>query len=454
MDANHLTVSEINFELLSRQIIPARNEQLQRAQLRAILVNELETANKKFVQPFEFNVNVEEIKTSIAELETIVGDETKTPSLKDCARVQSRIIHLNGRLALLLKSSADKEEKDVVGSLSSDVLAMQGLLLSRVELNDFSPVLSSTVNSVESTSTSAKSIPVYKWNLQFSGLNSKESLMSFLEKVEDLREARSLTEHQLFTSAHDLFSGFALQWYRNVKSEVSSWKELVKCLKRDFLPYEYELDLQNEIRNRTQGVNENVIVFIVAIESLYNRLDQKPTEKEIVRQIIRNLNHFFSQHLALREITSLSSLKETCRQIQELKVKIEKYKPPPQKRSGLLEPDLACLSLDELPVVSRVTAISESRSKRRNCWNCHSEFHTYATCTAPRNTFCYGCGKPGVYKPSCSKCSPVSTNTPINLHSENARHGGVNTGTLAMTNYHPRTVPSSSTRGRGRDRRQ
>lgn len=434
INANHLSIPEINFELLCRQVIPAKNDSLQRAQLRAILANEKEVASKKLVQPYDFDTNVSEIQNSISELQKIVADGS--PTHKDCLRVQSRIAHLNARLALLAKTATDKEQKDVVAGFLSDVLAVQGMILSHVEeLSDFTPILSSTVESDASATRSLpKAIPVYKWGIKFSGQDARESVMSFLEKVDDLRGARHLSERDLFVSSHDLFSGLALQWHRNIKSEVGSWKELVKCLKRDFLPFDYEFDLLNEIRNRTQGANENVCVYIVAMEALFKRLDKQTDDADIVRQIVRNLNPFFSQHLALQNITELPKLKDTCRQIQDLKLRAEKYKPPPQKRAGLLEPDLACVSLNESTFSSQISAFSNMGSKvggRGLCWNCNGSGHAFNTCTGPRKVFCYGCGESGVYKSQCRKCSPASAdqhNSRNFVSSGNGRRGSRDTG--------------------------
>ncbi|XP_032309157.1 uncharacterized protein LOC116655405 [Drosophila ananassae] len=38
------------------------------------------------------------------------------------------------------------------------------------------------------------------------------------------------------------------------------------------------------------------------------------------------------------------------------------------------------------------------------CWNCRKEGHRYHDCAGKRKVFCFGCGAPNVYKPSCPKC--------------------------------------------------
>jgi Retrotransposon gag protein len=229
--------------------------------------------------------------------------------------------------------------------------------------------------------------------------------MAFLERVKELKEARHVGEVELFSSAIDLFTGPALLWYRNIKHHVNSWNELVKCLKREFLPVDYEEDLKAEIRARTQGINENVLFYIIAVEALFNRLSSPPDEIEIIKQLCRNLNPYFSEKLVLSEIKSLEDFKDKCRTIQELKVRTSRYHPPPSRKQQLLEPDLACLTLSDestmtsVPVSGTCFAVSSV-----TCWNCLQSGHTHRQCTSPKTIFCYACGTTGEYSSSCFNC--------------------------------------------------
>ncbi|KAK4881420.1 hypothetical protein RN001_004739 [Aquatica leii] len=92
---------------------------------------------------------------------------------------------------------------------------------------------------------------------------------------------------------------------------------------------------------RTQGPHEDVFFYIMSVEALYRRLETQPSESEIIDQILRNLNPYFSERVSLHDVDTLDRLKELCRKVQDVKSRIDKYHPPPQKRSVLLEPDLA-----------------------------------------------------------------------------------------------------------------
>nr|CAH7731063.1 unnamed protein product [Callosobruchus chinensis] len=70
-----------------------------------------------------------------------------------------------------------------------------------------------------------------------------------------------------------------------------TWDELVVKLKQDFLPYDYEVDLWDEIRNRTQGSLERVVMFVAVMENLFNKLgSNKPSETAITQSELKETN--------------------------------------------------------------------------------------------------------------------------------------------------------------------
>lgn len=78
-----------------------------------------------------------------------------------------------------------------------------------------SPRNQSTNPAVNNTSfvASGHSVPVYKWQLKFSG-QPTESFNAFLEEVEEHCQSRNVDRDQLFASARDLFTGDALRMYK------------------------------------------------------------------------------------------------------------------------------------------------------------------------------------------------------------------------------------------------
>lgn len=413
MEPNDLKTPEICFELLSRGIEPKANQTLRRAQLRGVLARERTGHIFPFPSTFTFSNEAKEIEVTLNELLSMSSvEENIVLSGLELRRLESRLNHVQRRCSLL--SPIDDLEKEKLTHFDSLLLIISGFL---IELKDNSlptPGASSTFHSPTPLNASLpltcnKPVPIHKWGIKFSGQSSKGSVMSFLEKVNDLCDARHISKEELFTSAIDLFEDTALLWFRNVKREVRTWPELVHCLKRDFLPVDYEDDLWNEIRSRTQGPSENVLIYIISVEAMFSRLSTRPPELEIIRQIRRNLNPYFAEKLVLTESQSLRHLKDVCRSVQELKTRTEKYQPPPVKKLGLLEPDLACLSLSDSPSITKsgaqvIDSSSNPTLSAIMCWNCHCTGHSHRECVAPKTIFCYKCGTPGNYSSSCASC--------------------------------------------------
>ncbi|KAK9703914.1 hypothetical protein QE152_g29018 [Popillia japonica] len=156
----------------------------------------------------------------------------------------------------------------------------------------------------QSTST-VKPILPYKWGLSFTGSSSQEPVISFLEKVESLRVSRGVSKPDFFISAGDLFKAQASTWYNINRSRFSDWDDLVEKLRQDFLPYNYDDDLLEEVNHQTQGHNEKSALFLCAMEGRY-RLSKKLEEQIIVNKIRRNLLPQYIAQLALHEINTIA----------------------------------------------------------------------------------------------------------------------------------------------------
>lgn len=264
-------------------------------------------------------------------------------------------------------------------------------------------------------------VDVSRWRIQFDG---NSSVTNFLERLEEIRLSRGVSKNQLLRSAPELFCKEALIWFRT--RQFSSWDQLVEQLKIDFLPYDYEYELMEEIRGRTQGAKEKVITFVSAMENLFNKLgSSRPTEEERVRMIRRNLLPYLQNQLALHQVTNISDLIQLCKAIEETVVRTQKFVPPSTNYRQLLEPGLAyhksagpsfdfgynCSEVASKPETKVATVESTSKEVvkekevRAKCWNCNETGHRFRQCTKSRKTFCFRCGQQNTIASSCSHCA-------------------------------------------------
>lgn len=269
-------------------------------------------------------------------------------------------------------------------------------------------------------------VPVYKWNIVFDGLSN---VNDFLERLEEIRMSRGVSEDQLLRSAPELFSKSALIWYRSVRHSFHTWDALVEQLKRTFLPYDYEYDLREEINRRSQGSEEKIAIYVSVMEGLFSRLSQKPDEMERVRMIRRNLLPTYQRALAFHSITSISDLINLGSKWEEANNRASRFKPPPLNQSHLIGPDLTYQphsdgrgrssqtsrfyelqshNCDEIVQSTQNQAnltSSNSGCRTVKCFNCDSYGHIYKQCPQPLRKRCFNCQTPNCTTKSCKKCN-------------------------------------------------
>lgn len=260
---------------------------------------------------------------------------------------------------------------------------------------------------------------INKWNVHFEG---HSGVSSFLERIEELRIARGLTRNHLFIAAVELFKGDALIWYRSVRPNLRDWDDLVGKLRNAFLPCDYENSLWEEIRSRTQGAEERVVIFIAAIENLFNRLPNKPSEISRILIIRRNLLPAIQTQLALENYYTIEELSRSARLIEDAKLVSARYRPPPTQTNQILEPDLAyhrprvqrthAIETEANLNTSQVSATTENPVQRSEvkcqgptCYNCNQQGHIYTRCPQPLRIRCFKCQRPDVTSNNCPMCS-------------------------------------------------
>lgn len=451
MRVNYLTKEQIDYELLIRDIKTTKKDlHTKRKMLRKLLDKEALGHREYEYDLFDFDVEKDAINQTIEVIRGLIeqfeGPETDSGFI----RITTNLIHLMHRVNRIPIDSDDAEMLQYISNFKNEAKATCLELEALASENLQHPVVAETspanFNSTVMHNTSFfpnlvsqnsnKSVPVYKWDLKFSG-DKGSSLKSFLERVDELCASRNVSKTELFNSACDLFSHNALVYFRSVKNSVSDWDGLVEKLVTEFLPIDYDDQLWTEIRGRTQAKNESISMFVAIMETLFNRLNKPVAEKTRLKYIRKNiLPHFISQ-LALTSVESISELVNYCKKIEDANSIKNSYRPP--QNQCLLEPELAYKNITKsqpfsqqnvtLPyneskgkkpvnggkqyhkssrnvsvINNNQPSTSSSSSKTIVCYNCGLQNHSFKNCRAPRKRFCFKCGKQGETVKTCS-CS-------------------------------------------------
>lgn len=324
-------------------------------------------------------------------------------------RLQEELVRVrrqNAELTLRLADAAAAAAGADATNASQSQVDLELIRLRRMieELQTQASLNSSSRTS--STGRGLKGAQIYKWGIKYSGLKT-ENLFSFLEKVSDSAKAREVSDADLFTGAADLFGGVALVWYRSGlgRGQFTSWSELQKELKATFLPKDWEDLLLDEIRERLQGSNESIDIYVAVMTKMFARLDRPPTPQYQLRIIWKNLHSFYLNRIDLESLRDVDELLDKGRTLEYARQVAEARKAA--DRPTLIDEDLAAKPKKRFdPKVAAVETGAGETPPPRVCWNCRKEAdHQARDCPEPKTRHCYKCGRPDVLTRNCPKCS-------------------------------------------------
>lgn len=426
LEVNRLEKDELIYELKFRGFTDVLTVKDMRKTLRNYLKLENSKSDLKYPEyPFSFREDIEYISRKIRDIENLITDFNDSNSSSGYFKINSKLAHVFGRTQ---KSNATNDDEHATRSkLLVDLLGLESKLKSKarkfMKLSqqsdmpvDLSVAMSSSRIDSDTESSGSeeiindpvdhlshrifKSVNISKWNLiKFSGDNKTISLSAFLENVEELRISHGVTGKELFEAAHELFVGKALIWFRSVKNKVSDWSQLVNELRLQFQPPNFNEKLLSEIRNRTQGPNENMGMYIAVMTNMFNRLTIPVDESVRIKILMHNIAPFYQAQLGLTSINSVEQLLQLGRQLEARKDTIDSFTPPPRNKSSLMEPDLAYVYSDSM------SSNSVKIDSLTVCWNCRKSGHIARKCSQPKTRYCFKCGKPNCTVKTCSSCS-------------------------------------------------
>lgn len=434
LDCDRLNKDEISYELRVRGFVDVGNVQEMRSCLRKLL--KMEQTGETLTYP-QYNLKFEEerkiIGDKITEINQLIKDLNTLRNSGPCKNIETKIAHLLKRIDRMIakdddgqkeksmlftavfQSSSDLEERlkaleNANGSVLDASIAPPNSSDSEDEGASGVDVINRNLSVLSTTRPStAKSVPVMKWNISFSGEIKDMSVSAFLERIEELSIARHVSKEELFNSAIDLFKGKALIWYRANRRSFNDWETLAKEMKMQFQPHDYDEKLYDEIKERTQGSDEPIGIYLSAMSNLFNRLSIKIPEATKLKILLKNISPFFQLNLGLVEINSIDELKTMCMKLEARKSCIDNFKSPPRRKNDLLEPDLAYIS--NIPELSTPQTQPSNEIAAVKCWNCDKLGHRSANCEMPKRKHCYRCGAPNVTVRTCIKCSRVTENS-------------------------------------------
>lgn len=391
---------ELIHEVRIRDAVPAADVSALRIQIRS-LAKEVPSDS---IVSFEGKVSDELsiLNNKLTELSEL-SKASVSPNLKNLTRIQALAHHLFHRLTRLEPvTEADlSTHSELTSSLNKILRKLDNMFaIFKTSVTDVYEDPTPIVSPASATPTKRYQM-VSSLNLKYNG---SSCIRVFLQRLDELCASRGISEQLLLTSAAELFEGDVLCWYRSIRSEVTSWSELKQSLLAEYLPYDFDRRLMQEIRSRTQGPTENIVAYVAVMLNYFSRLSFEVSEKEKFDIVFQNIRPEYSVPLCTTVITSLKQLKELCRMLECGKNRTQTFVEPPKPSNGCLAPDLACKS-----VKPKVNAVASAEVKF--CARCRVDSHSLSECTSTA-IVCFRCGKQGFTAFKCPVCKPPTPISP------------------------------------------
>ncbi|XP_055537618.1 uncharacterized protein LOC129725612 isoform X2 [Wyeomyia smithii] len=164
---------------------------------------------------------------------------------------------------------------------------------------------------------SSKGRPVSDWRLRYDGADNGQSLMKFIKEVEFYAKSEKMSNKELFRSAIHLFGGPAKTWFMTgvENDDFTSWDQLKKELKREFLSPDHDHFCETRAINRKQGPRERFQDYYMDMQTLFNSLTKPITERKKFDIVYRNMRADYKGHVISKDIDNLADLKHFGRRL-------------------------------------------------------------------------------------------------------------------------------------------
>ncbi|XP_069365329.1 uncharacterized protein [Maniola hyperantus] len=272
---------------------------------------------------------------------------------------------------------------------------------------------------------------------------------AFLNDVKDYTSIKNFSTDRLLSQAPLFFTGKAKHWHRSVRDSVKTWDELAKLLLRDFSKMDYDYRLLAEIRSRTQGDTEDIVIYFAIMANYFSRLIKPLPEQDKLDILLHNIRPCYASVLAANadNINSVEKLRTLCTNYESIEGLTAKNRDPPRVTPNTLAPDLAFVPKfnqnsnknfnthksfgskynhnytkkyyttknENTTQTKSVNSIAEvSKPARLLCPRCRTNDHTLSQCKMERFPICFKCGKKGVKFPDCVDCLAIEKSNPKN----------------------------------------
>lgn len=162
----------------------------------------------------------------------------------------------------------------------------------------------------------------------------------YLAKCQDFLALHPLTDSEILATFRTVLHGTARDWWEVARTTVTAWHEFESSFLTAFLSEDYEDELAERVRIRTQGERESIRDFAFTYRALCKRWKPTLTESELVKMTLKNIKPYLASQLRGR-VTTVEDLVRLGQQLENYHLQQLQYNyrlSSKQGQSGLKDP--------------------------------------------------------------------------------------------------------------------
>ena len=246
---------------------------------------------------------------------------------------------------------------------------------------------------------------------RFDGKRDPSKVEEFISAISTFKLVENISDENAVNSMPMLLEGDAAEWWRGVKSNMSTFEDVVRMIREAFSPAKPAWRIFCEIYEGKQQFSEPTDSFIRKKRALFSRLDKNVAEEDQIDMVFGLLHARIRDRVFRHKIKSFDQLLADAREAEQNLAE----KSAPEKLGEIKSSKLAL----RCKFCKKPGHLEENCFRKRDALAKHVPADPLPIEVKP-SYVCYGCGHPGVVRskcPNCNKTKPSNTPTHVAFNS-------------------------------------
>ncbi|KAL1268569.1 hypothetical protein QQF64_033932 [Cirrhinus molitorella] len=127
---------------------------------------------------------------------------------------------------------------------------------------------------------------------------------------------KKVDDTNILATFRTVLYGMARDWWEVARTSITTWNQFESAFLSAFLSEDYEDELAERVRTKTQGEKLSIRDFAFTYRALCKRWKPTPTEAELVKMILKNIKPHLESQLRSR-VNTVDELVKLGLQLEE-----------------------------------------------------------------------------------------------------------------------------------------